>query len=451
MRSFKRETHGKGSRSRGGSTSQDQADWPSVEEILATHRTRPNQPATPRPAVKSRRSTTAQAVPTLACEPNQWTLPLWLVWPPVTVLVLCVGVAGCLLSWTWGGESYSASIMTNRLILADAAARRTPLPESVAPPRGTWIKASAQHLAHWAIYLNRFERQKDDPGREIRDLLDRAIQVSPINPTARLALAQLESSTNEKGVTNRGLGLSRDPFSLAWSGRRLLEAGKKEAALNLYRQALAIEARGEFSQVAPPRFNDDQGVPRYLLPGEERVRDIIRELVARNEWTASEWLEVLPRKSVAILATARLLREQARHDVADALLDIILNQPQPVAIDGPIEPLMLAARAEAFALRSRWQEADKAYREAIELLDDADPRTSLVVQPGGHRATARRRHQARSRAPRHLDRRRQRRHQPARDRDPASKPRSGHSALLGCQGQLNGVELKHNAILTVSV
>ncbi len=309
-------------------------------------------------------------MPTLAREPNQWTLPLWLAWPPVTVLVLCVGVAGCVLSWKWGGESYSASIMTNRLILADAAARRTPLPESVSPPRGTWIETSAQHLAHWAIYLNRFERQKDDPGREIRDLLDRALQVSPINPTARLALAQLESSASETAVSNRGLGLSRDPLSLAWSGRRLLEAGKKEAALNLYRQALAIEARGEFSQVAPPRFNDDQGVPRYLLPGEERVRDIIRELVARNEWTAGEWLEVLPRKNLAILATARLLREQARNDVADALLDIIVNQPRPLAIDGPIEPLMLAVRAEAFALRSRWQEADKAYSEAIELLDD---------------------------------------------------------------------------------
>ena len=209
-------------------------------------------------------------MPTLAREPNQWTLPLWLVWPPVTVVVLCVGLAGCVLSWKWGGESYSASMMTNRLILADASAPK-PLPESVAPPRGTWIETSAQHLAHWAIYLNRFERQKDDPGREIRDLLDRALQISPINPTARLALAQLESSASETAVSNRGLGLSRDPLSLAWSGRRLLEAGKKEGALNLYRQALAIEARGEFSQVAPPRFNDDQGVPRYLLPGEERV------------------------------------------------------------------------------------------------------------------------------------------------------------------------------------
>jgi hypothetical protein len=77
-------------------------------------------------------------------------------------------------------------------------------------------------------------------------------------------------------------------------------------------------------------------------------------------------LEILPRQTLATLATARLLREQARNDVADALLDPILNQPT----DGPIEPLALAVRAEAFALRSRWEDADREYREAIELLDD---------------------------------------------------------------------------------
>jgi len=260
--------------------------------------------------------------------------------------------------------------MTNRLILTDASARRMPLPESVAPPRGAWTETSAQHLAHWAIYLDSFEHQNDDSPQRIRDLLDRALQVSPINPTARLALAQLEPPASAATTSIRGLGLSRDPLSLAWSGHRLLAAGKKEAALNLYRQALEVASRGEFSQVSVPRFNDDQGVPRYLLPGEERIRDIVRELVARNEWTVGEWLEVLPQQTLATLATARMLREQARNEVADALLDPILNQPRPLATDGPIEPLALAARAEAFALRSRWQEADQEYRKAIELLDD---------------------------------------------------------------------------------
>jgi tetratricopeptide (TPR) repeat protein len=350
----------------GSGPSHDHVEWPSAQDILATHRARPNPPAPPRTSVKASQWTATQTSPTLACEPNQWTLPFWLAWPPLAAFVVCVGVVGCTLSWSWACDSYSAAIVTNRLILADISARRTPLPDTVAPPRGTWMETSAQHLAHWAIYLNRFERPKDDSPRGIRELLDRALQVSPLNPTARLALAQLEPPASQTMASIRGLGLSRDPLSLAWSGRRLLDAGKKEAALNLYKQALEVASRGEFSQVTAPRFNDDQGVPRYLLPGEERIRDIVRELVARNEWTAGEWLEVLPRQTLALLATARLLREQARNDVADTLLDPILNQPT----DGPIEPLELAIRAEAFALRSRCEDAYRQYHEAIELLDD---------------------------------------------------------------------------------
>ena len=350
--------------------SHDHVEWPSVQDILATQRARPNPPPPQRAPAKPRRGTTTETSPTLACEPNQWTLPLWLAWPPLTIFVLCVGVVGCTLSWSWGGDSYSAGIITNRLILADLTARQTPLPDSVVPPRGTWMETSAQHLAHWAIYLNRFEREKDGSPQAIRDLLDRAFQVSPVNPTTKLALAQLEPPPSETMASIRGLGLSRDPVSLAWGGRRLLEAGKKEAALHLYRKALEAASRGEFSQVTRPRFNDDQGVPRYLLPGEERIRDIVREMVARNEWTVGEWSEILPRQTLATLATARLLREQARNEVAGALLDLILYQPRPVATDGPTNPLAMAARAEAFALRSRWQEADQTYREAIELVDD---------------------------------------------------------------------------------
>jgi hypothetical protein len=140
--------------------------------------------------------------------------------------------------------------------------------------------------------------------------------------------------------------------------------------LKLFRHALEVASRGEFSQVGAPRFNDDQGVPRYLLPGEERIREIVRKMDARNEWTVDEWLEVLPRQTLATLAAARILRERARNEVADTLLDRILNQPQSPATEGPSEPLAMAARAEAFALRSKWQESYDGYHAAIEALDD---------------------------------------------------------------------------------
>lgn len=364
------ERRGLDSGSSSSERSHEHVEWPSAQEILATHRVSPDPPAPRRTPVQPIARNATQTAPTSACPPSQWTLPLWIAWPPVAALVLCVGVVGCSLCWTWGSESYSAGIVTNRLILADTSGRRTPLPDSVAPPRGTWMETSAQHLAHWAIYLGRVERQKDVSPDVIRDLLTRALQVSPINPTARLALAQLEPPSSDTTTSIRGLGLSRDPLALAWSGRRLLAAGKKEAALNLYRQAIEVASRGEFSQIVVPQFNDDPGATRYLLPGEERIRAVVRELVARNEWTVREWSVVLPPRTLAALAAARLLREQARNDVADALLGPILNQPRPLAADGPIDPLALATRAEAFALLFKWQEADDEYRAAVELLDD---------------------------------------------------------------------------------
>jgi hypothetical protein len=169
------ERRGLDSGSSSSERSHEHVEWPSAQEILATHRVRPDPPAPRRTPVQPKGRNATQTAPTTACPPSQWTLPLWLAWPPVAMLVVCVGVVGCTLSWSWGSDSYSAAIMTNRLILADTSARRTPLPDWVAPPRGTWMETSAQHLAHWAIYLGSVERQKDVSPDVIRDLLTRAL------------------------------------------------------------------------------------------------------------------------------------------------------------------------------------------------------------------------------------------------------------------------------------
>ena len=50
-------------------------------------------------------------------------------------------------------------------------------------------------------------------------LVDRSLQISPLNPTARLAMAQLEGPGGDGSGRVRGLGLSRDAVSLAWSAR----------------------------------------------------------------------------------------------------------------------------------------------------------------------------------------------------------------------------------------
>ena len=192
--------------------SHEHVEWPSAQEILATHRSRPNPPAPGRTPVKPRARNVTQTSPTSACAPNHWTLPLWLAWPPIAVLVLCVGVVGCTLSWSWGSDSYSAAIMTNRLILADTSA-----PSDAASRLG---RAAARHLDGNQCTapgplgdLSRSLRTSEGRCRRpvIRDLLDRALQVSPINPTARLALAQLEPTASETTTSIRGLGVESRP------------------------------------------------------------------------------------------------------------------------------------------------------------------------------------------------------------------------------------------------
>jgi hypothetical protein len=163
-------------------------------------------------------------------------------------------------------------------------------------------------------------------------------------------------------------------LSLAWSARRLVAAGQKDAALKLYGQALAIAVPGESPLGALATYSDDPVVPRYRLPGEERVREILGELASRSEWTFAEWSPAIPDSAMVRLAAARLLRDRSPSD-ADALLDLIIGERSAsgaVSQNEPagIGPLTLAARAEAFALKSRWNESAEHYRRAIAIEGD---------------------------------------------------------------------------------
>ena len=243
--------------------------------------------------------------------PAQWTLPVWLAWPPLAVTVLLAGLGACLLSWVWMVDASSAALVTQRLMTPDVSGRRRPLPASVVPPDGRWMTTTAQHLAHWAIFLRGSPPDPNAPLPDVSSMLTRSIQISPLNPTARLALAQNEPPGSGAPASIRTLGLSRDAVSLAWSARRLLKEGKRPAALRLYERALTVASAGEFPRTATPRFNDDLTSQRYLLPGEDLVRDIVAEMNSRDDWTFREWSKALPRNPTVLLATARLLRELA--------------------------------------------------------------------------------------------------------------------------------------------
>jgi hypothetical protein len=341
-------------------------EWPSAKEILAMHRavTRPRAPAAPgRPAQKG-------SLPTSAREAERWMLPAWLAGPPLAFLVLTLGTVGSILSWWWAGDSYAAAIMTDRLVSANPTVRRSTLPESIVAPSGNWARSTAQHLAHWAIYASTCQpADRDRLSIDAPTLVNVALEASLINATARLTLAQLERLKPDSPLSSRSLGLSRDALCLSYSASRLAANGKRDAALRLYHQALVIASHRQLSHSGIPRFNDDPGVPRYLLPGEENVREILRELLSRNEWTFHEWSEILPRDTTVPLAAARLLREQGRSE-AEALLDLVLVERGSPEMKSATSPVLIAASAEACAMRSRWREALTQYRQAIDLMQD---------------------------------------------------------------------------------
>jgi tetratricopeptide (TPR) repeat protein len=205
--------------------------------------------------------------------------------------------------------------------------------------------------------------------------LQKALEVSPLNPSARLAMAQIEAHRGGKVSSIRSLGQSRDAVSLAWSARMLLDAGKPDSALRLYNMAITMAAAGAITRAGTPRFNDDPAVRRYLLPREKEVRDIALELAAREGWTFAKWSPALPPDPIVWLTVARVLRERGRKE-AETLIDLVLDEPSRRTPLDPESPGVLAARAEAFALRSRWKDAEREYLQAIELVDDDTIRRS---------------------------------------------------------------------------
>ena len=340
-------------------------DLPSAKDILAA--------VSPRPSALSGKPSTRmdedQGKPTERREPGQWFPHLWLVWPPTALLVIGMGIVGSLLSLRWSGDSFNASVVSQRLLpRSENPGREKPLPESVVPPESSWWQTTPLHLAEWGVYLGR-SRTDDDRTEEGRELVEAAVRISPINPMARLARAQLASKSSKFAGRALDLGLSRDAVSLAWSARALRHAGKKESAIRVYRQALRIACGNDLTPASKPTFNDEPNVRRYLLPGETTARAIVRELIADADWTFQDWSEALPKNTVAILAAARLLRERERPE-ARALLEQILNQEQEIGSTGAERAVQTAMIAEAHALLSQWREAEQQYHQAIDRISD---------------------------------------------------------------------------------
>ncbi|WP_165225198.1 FHA domain-containing protein [Aquisphaera insulae] len=385
-------------------------DLPSAKDILASAPRRPAARATAaanatEPPVRLARPPQREHVaPTVSREPAAWSLPAWLAGPPIVLLALTLGIPGAFLAARWAGDSNNAAIIGQRLLAARTGrARERPLPETVTPSPASWWQTTPLHLAEWGVYRSR-PGATEDEREEAGELLDRAVQLSPLHPVARLARAEVRpaSSSTAAGLRSvRNLGLSRDPASLSWSARNLRLAGKKPAAVRLYRRAFLLADGQEPSGRAEPAFNAEPSGHRYYLPGEIAATAIVRDLLADADWPCREWIEAIPPAGVAALAAARLLHDQGKPEAREILDRILAAQPaEPVASrdrdrdrddeptpDGEAEDrdgdrdqggypaaIRLAVAAEAHALLEHWGEAEARYRRAIDLAEDVTTR-----------------------------------------------------------------------------
>jgi hypothetical protein len=353
---------------RGGGPAASTRDWPTVSDILAAQGARPKARTSERSRPSATRSATRRPAPTASAEPGSWSVPLWLGWLPTAAVSLGLGGLAAAASWAWTVDAYNAGVVAERLGLPEGASFK-PLPEGVAPGRTSWWATTATHLVQWAAFLDRHADRPAD-AEEARELIRRAAEASPLQATARFALAHPLPGDPGPPPLPRSLGQSRDVVALTWAGRQLLADGRKAAALRAYRDALEMAARTDLTRPVAPAFLDDAATRRYALPSEDLLAGVVRDLSGQPSWSYKDWEAIVPRGTAAPLVVARVLRDLGSGD-AEAALDAVLAEtdtdpgPDSGAAGAAVR---VAARAEALALKGRWAEAEERYREAIELM-----------------------------------------------------------------------------------
>ena len=258
-------------------------------------------------------------------------------------------------------------------VLMNAVASKTRLPRSVAskldPPERDvpWWRTNAPSRLAWALYLDRDPAEAD----EARAQLDAALRIAPLDPAARFNLVR-RSATNAGAIPLvASLGLSRDVVTLTAAAGRLLAAGKREAARRAYREAIDIALTARPRTLPAPAYIEDAQIRRYALPLEDLVAIVVDDIARRSEWTYDDWSKIIPRRPIAQLVVARVLRSQSRPE-ADLALDAAVAPADP-AITPTSEPFLdaldLAARGEALALKGRIRAAADLYRQAIDRVE----------------------------------------------------------------------------------
>lgn len=333
-------------------------EWPSARIILQQVRQAPRPRAVA--SSKKARRPARSPMPTEARPPGQWAVPgfRWL-WAPSIGAALLGGVVSVGMAANWAGDDQAAGLAADRLLGREAAIAPDEARALLAASGGhsEWWRTTAGHLL-WRAAIA--DRAGEEGRSESLTLLQAARGASPAHAGVRLALARREAGPE---ALAKSLGLGRDVLAQAWTGRRLLEAGKVDAALRAYRSALEMAERAEPED---SQARGDQPARRFALPGEELIASVVRDMAERPEWTFERWASALPTSGVGGLVAARILKEKASPD-ADRAIEAALASAGPGGLGS-------AAKAEALALNDRWEEAEAEYRRAIEAATDARAR-----------------------------------------------------------------------------
>jgi tetratricopeptide (TPR) repeat protein len=354
------------------------SEWPSSRVMLAAHQPR-TASHTQAPRANASRSAT-RPQPTVAREPDSWTLPVWPACIASVAIMLLFGSVGMSLAWTWAEDDWSAGLVADRL-LPEGPPPTSPNSLSAdlgTEPTASWWRSTAGHLFFWALEAAR-DSDSPDHADQVLFLLHSARNASPMQASVRFAQAQMSSQDMPALALTESLGQSRDVVTLALKGRCLLAAGKTDAALRAFTEALDLASRAELADLDTPAFVDDAQVRRYQLPYEDLMGSAVRSMAENDGWTFSQWSTALPAFAVAPLVAARVLREQGQVEVAERALDLVLDRAREAPPPGCAAAVHCAAEAEALALRGRWSEAEERYRRAIVLMPNGVFRRSWYI------------------------------------------------------------------------
>lgn len=347
------------------------SEWPSANAILGSRPAGPRRPSAPR----ARRAASFPE-PTGRISPDEWTIPggAWLCIPMMFV-ALAAGVAGVRLAWTWAVLDRESGRIADRLASGkrpEAGSIDLLLERELELPMASWRNSTADAMIARAALLAG-PGPGPDPASQERagSLIHAAGSASPNHPGLRFARAW--RAVQEPGVDSPSLavGLSRDIWPLAWSGRALLAAGKEDEARRAYRGALELACRASPDESRAPSFHGDPQGGRFGMPLEGILGLVVSDMADRPEWSSDDWLGLIPDSSVAWLVASRVLRQRGDGEADRALERAIAlaDSPAPEGCSGAIH---LAAAAEAMALDGRYEEAAEGYRRAVDRLTGAE-------------------------------------------------------------------------------